>query len=439
MISTINMNSVITIALIFLMCANLRAQLLFDSEPEVRVQIINTLEKLRVFFHGDWIIKGTDFEMEVTDESGLFKIHTDSQAIQIHYNDKTINTEVNHLDLYCQTQDGTIKIRDVPYGVGWWWEGKEDRIYEGVIRIFLGETGTFDVIVQLPLEAYLKGVVPYEMGNDSPLEALKAQAVAARSEAIIALTSGLYSGEHHDLTSDVECQVFSGNEKRTQNSDRAVEETKSLILSEKGQPINAYYASNCGGHSELIKNVWPDRPVPDTYKLAGRDSENRINLNLQSEKDARQWIFSKPEVYCNPDLGVELPDWSKKNFRWKRVTDVSTLSRNITGENTREDILNIRILKRGISGRIKSARFVFENDSILVEGELAIRQLWKPALRSSCFIIQMESDKIVLHGAGWGHGVGMCQSGAIALAKRGVSFRMILRHYYREADIIKIY
>ena len=433
------MHTVISISLICLMCADLQAQLLFDSEPQIRVQIINTLEKLNVIFNGDWVIEGIDFKIEVPEENSLHKFYIDNGAIHIQSNNKTINTEDSHLDLYCRTQDGTIKIRDVPYGVGWWWEGKEDRVYEGLISLFKGETGTFNVIVQLPLEAYLKGVVPYEIGNDSPVEALKAQAVAARSEAIIALTSGLYSGEHHDLTSDVECQVFSGNNKRTQISDRAVEETKSLVLSEKGQPINAYYASNCGGHSELIKNVWPERPDPNTYNLAGRDDENRINLNLQSEKDVRQWIFSKPRVYCNPDLGLELPNWSKTNFRWQRIIDINTLSGMIAGEKSWGDILNIRILRRGVSGRINKARVIFERDSILVEGELTIRHLWKPALRSSCFVVEKDSDKFVLHGAGWGHGVGMCQSGAIALAKSGSSFRTILRHYYPRSEIIEIY
>ena len=164
--------------------------------------------------------------------------------------------------LQSSSENATLTIKNVPFGVGWWWEGKEDRTYEGELNIYKTNENKFEVVVHLPLEQYLKGVVPYEIGTDSPLEALKAQAVAARSEAIIALNSKLYSGEHYDLTSDVECQVFSGNRRRTEKSDLAVDETKSLILSENGKPINAYYASNCGGHSELIINVWGDRPTP---------------------------------------------------------------------------------------------------------------------------------------------------------------------------------
>lgn len=123
----------------------------------------------------------------------------------------------------------------------------------------------------MPIEDYLKGVVPYEIGSDSPIEALKAQAVAARTEAIVALRSELYSGEHYDLTSDVECQIFSGDHKRTVQSDLAVELTRGLILTEHGKPINAYYSSNCGGHSETIKNVWPDRPEAESYSTSQSD------------------------------------------------------------------------------------------------------------------------------------------------------------------------
>ena len=119
-----------------------------------------------------------------------------------------------------------MNIKNIPFGVGWWWENKEDRTYEGEFHFYVTNENKFEIVIHLPLEEYLKGVVPYEIGGDSPLEAIKAQAVAARSEAIMALTSNLYRGEHHDLTSDVECQVFSGNKKRTEVSNRAVVETK---------------------------------------------------------------------------------------------------------------------------------------------------------------------------------------------------------------------
>ena len=312
-------------------------------------------------------------------------------------------------------------------------------IYEGKFNLYLSMNHTIEVVITLPLETYLLGVVPYEMGNDSPLESLKAQAVAARSEATMALISKLYSGPHHDLTSDVECQVFSGNLKRTFLTDRAVRETKSLILAEDRRPINAYYASNCGGHSEVIQNVWPERPNPESYNLAATDNKKRNSVELEEEHSVRKWIMSQPQVYCNPYLGIDLPPWSQKNFRWKKIMDVKNISKMIAGEDDWGNLLDIKVIERGLSGRIIKAQFIFENERLEIEGELAIRQLWKPALRSSCFFVEKDADNFILHGAGWGHGVGMCQSGAVAQAKNGKEFISMLKHYYRKAELLKLY
>jgi SpoIID/LytB domain protein len=374
-----------------------------------------------------------------SEKCGLVVLSINDGKIYIQKNEERIDTGVKRIRLTCSSDSAEILIRDVPYGVGWWWEGKEDRTYEGEISIRSGVDNNLEVVVKLPLEEYLKGVVPYEMGNDSPLESLKAQAVAARSEAVIALTSKLYNGDNYDLTSDVECQVFSGNKKRTAVTNKAVIETKGIILSEGGHPINAFYASNCGGHSELIKNVWPDRPDPKSYQVALKDTKERTALDLSNENIARKWIFSQPEVYCNPNLETELPSWSQKNFRWKKVITVDSISNMIAGDREIGSLLKIIPLKRGNSGRMYQARFVFKKDSLDIEGELAIRQQWQPSLRSSCFVIDKIDDTFVLNGAGWGHGVVMCQSGAVAQAMQGEDYISILKHYYQKVELITIY
>jgi SpoIID/LytB domain protein len=433
------MKNTITIIFFFLITPTIHSQDLFDQEPNVRVRIIDSLDKLEISFDGRWILTVGSHKESVTQESGQVIFSIEGDRIQIQIDHESFNTGADRLVLNCASDGGTLSIRDVPYGVGWWWEGKEDRTYEGELSVYICAGNKFEVIVKLPLEEYLNGVVPYEMGNDSPLEALKAQAVAARSEAVIALTSKLYSGEHHDLTSDVECQVFSGNQKRTGLTDTAVKETRGIIVSEDDKPINAYYASNCGGHSELIKNVWPDRPDPKSYQVALKDAMDRVVLDLSNENTVHDWIFSQPEVYCNPYLGIELPPWSQKNFRWKKVMSVDVISEMIAQGNMRGDLVEIKVLRRGVSGRINLARFVFEKDSFEVEGELAVRQLWHPALRSACFVVDKDTDNFVLHGAGWGHGVGMCQSGAISQAKQGTTFYSILEHYYHKARLMTLY
>jgi SpoIID/LytB domain protein len=411
---------------------------LFKSEPIVRVKIINSVDTLRISFYGNWLLNnGPQTKLTANDDEVKFFI--DNDKIKLLKAGQIQNIESEHFILSCPEKNGTVEIKDVPYGVGWWWENKEDRIYEGELHLYKTKENKFEAVIHLPLEQYLKGVVPYEIGNDSPIEAMKAQAVAARSEAIMALNSKLYRGEHHDLTSDVECQVFSGNKKRTSSSDQAVTETKSLILTEEGKPINAYYASNCGGHSELIKNVWGDRPGVDSYIVSGFDSKDSAKIDLSDSNNLRQWLFSNPPSYCNPNIHNDLPMWSQNNFRWKVELTAETISRMVAKGKDLGTLLDIEILKRGESGRAYSAKYIFEKDSFEVKGELKIRQTISPPLRSSCFVVDKVDSGFVFYGAGWGHGVGMCQSGTITMAKNGSGFEEILKHYYRSAALTKAY
>ncbi|MFA7418488.1 MAG: SpoIID/LytB domain-containing protein [Melioribacteraceae bacterium] len=414
------------------------ARTLFQSEPIVRVRIINSVDTLRISFNGEWLLNNdSETKLTLEDDDVLFVINNDE--IKLLKAGRSSNIESAHFVLRCREKKGTLKIKDVPYGVGWWWENKEDRIYEGELHFYRTKENKFEVVVHLPLEEYLKGVVPYEIGNDSPLEAMKAQAVAARSEAVMALNSKLYRGEHHDLTSDVECQVFSGTKKRTTSSDLAVTETKNLILSENGKPINAYYASNCGGHSELIKNVWGDRPGVESYSVSNFDSEDSNEIDLSNGVDLRKWLFSNPPSYCNPNIHGDLPTWSQNNFRWKVEITKEAISKMAAKGKDLGNLLDIKVLKRGESGRAYLAKFIFEKESLDVKGELKIRQMISPPLRSACFVVDKTDSGFVFYGAGWGHGVGMCQSGAIAMAKDGTGFEAILKHYYKKARLVNAY
>lgn len=415
------------------------SQPFYQSQPTVRVRILNNTNTLKILFNDDWVLTSESTTKQFLLEDGEAVFTTENNKIKIADSNGESSISDDKFILQSSNASGALTIKNVPYGVGWWWEGKENRIYEGELHIYKTEDNKFDVVVHLPLEQYLKGVVPYEIGPDSPLEALKAQAVAARSEAIIALNSKLYSGDHYDLTSDVECQVFSGNGRRTEQSDLAVEETKSLILTEKGKPINAYYASNCGGHSELIKNVWGERPAPESYRISQFDWEDQNDLDLSIEENVRKWIFSSPPSYCNPNINRELPEWSQNNFRWKREFTFDEASKMTSKGKDLGNLLNIEILERGTSGRAYFAKFIFEKDSIEDRGELKIRQMFSPPLRSSCFVVDKADTGFVLQGAGWGHGVGMCQSGAITMANSGKNFEQILKHYYRKAILMRVY
>ena len=425
--------------LIILLVYSGMAQQLFNQEPQVRVRIINTLDTLNISLRGEWSFRNTSAAKMTLPVDAQIQLINKAGQISVFDSSGTLLAKTPSFMFGSNNDTASVEIKSVPFGVGWWWAGVEDRVYEGAFHIYIGTHQEMNVVVQLPLETYLKGVVPYEIGGSSPLEALKAQAVAARSEAVMALTSKLYSGEFYDLTSDVECQVFSGNKKRTARSDQSVSETGGLIISEGGQAMHAFYASNCGGRAELIENVWPGRNRLASYGVSLSDNLERKGPSLKWGWKARRWIRSPPDVYCNPDLNTLLPGWSKKNFRWSREFTRQELTDMLTDDRDLGLFKRIRVLKRGPSGRIYKARIVFEKGQLDIDGELTLRQLFSPSLRSSTFYVKRRGDNVVIRGAGWGHGVGMCQSGAVAQAIQGRSFEQILKHYYSKADLLNIY
>ena len=419
------------------------SQYLFNEEPIVRVRIIYSLDSLRITFNDEWEMYNSDLSVNSIlskDDSLLFVLKSDSISI-INYS-TNINVIKDKVFLRATDSNSTIKIFDVPYGIGWWWQGAEDRIYEGDFVISANENNKLDVIISLPLEKYLCGVVPYEIGSDVPIEALKSQVIAARSETVTALISGKYKGNNFDLCADVECQVFAGNNKRTIQTDKAVEETEGLCLFYGDEVIGAYYASNCGGISENVENVWSSRSGSVPYWSSHFDSDSTLTFDPVNK--AIEWIESNPDVYCNPSFHPELPSWSKNNFRWQVEISNDELTLNINKIKHIGTLKDIIILKRGNSGRIIKAKFIGAEDSLILNSELEIRKIKSPPFRSSCFVFEKEfnEDGIEFYkfkGAGWGHGVGMCQSGAVARAYTGQTFYQILKHYFPETTIKKVY
>ncbi len=418
-------------------------QSLFNEEPLVRVRIIYSLDSLNITFNSEWKL------YDSTSKFSLDFFKSDSISLSISDNliflknpkpDSSIT--LNKISLKRFLESGTLIIKNVPYGIGWWWEGKEDRVYEGDFDIYINADKKFDVIITLPLEKYLCGVVPYEIGNDAPLEALKAQVIAARSETVEALITKKYSGENFDLCADVECQVFAGNNKRTLITDQAVYDTRGLCLFYGDDVIGAYYASNCGGMSENVENVWPERSGAVPYWSSHFDSDDELSFN--PNENPSEWIESNPDVYCNPYFHPELPEWSKKNFRWQVEMNSEELTTNLNEIKKIGPIKEIIPITRGNSGRIIKAKFIGEIDSLELNSELEIRKIKKPPFRSSCFVVdkfvQSDGTKMFLFkGAGWGHGVGMCQSGAVARAYSGQTFTEILNHYFQQTEIKKVY
>lgn len=410
------------------------------EEPRIRVRIINSLSSIHINFNDKWHITTGDRKTATDAEKGSrLTVETEKSQLILRGGAHAAIVQSDSIKMSSSTRFGELEIEGVPFGIGWWWGGRENRKYSGDISFYPLADGNIEVVIDVLLEDYLCGVVPYEMGADSPIAALQAQAVAARSEAVMALRSAVYSGPHYDLTSDVECQVFAGNNKRTKKSDTAVKMTQGIVLFANEKPMHAYYSSNCGGHSEKIENVWPDRKRPLPYQNGYFDSKNIYPVDLSSEKLISRWLASRPDVYCNPDFNPQLPEWSAKNFRWSQSFSTAALTRLIARNKDIGNLIEIKPLNRGVSGRISHVQFIGTKDTLDVQSELAIRQIWQPPLRSACFTANKKDGYFILNGAGWGHGVGMCQSGAISQANQGISFEDILMQYYRGAHLKQVY
>jgi len=406
-------------------CTSPDQHLQFEQEPMIRVLLADGKSSVTLSFSGE--IEATNDKVHFNKNSTI--TFTASQG-QIDVQED--NTTLFRADSLKLLPDDQIKIDDVPYGVGWWWGGEEDRLYSGELYVHADSDSALQVILHLPLEEYVKGVIPYEIGVDSPIEALKAQALAARTESAKALREGKYRGDRYDICADVDCQVYAGDNKRTPRTDSAVTLTSGEVIVYEYELIDAYFASNCGGKSERVEKVWPWRGGAKPYLVSNYDSKKEV-LPIDPHSSPEKWINSSPEVYCNPELHPQLPSWSKKNFRWERAIPLNELTLDD------EIVSDLRIIERGESGRLHQVEVTVPSGKIVLDYELAIRKLTNPPLRSSNFVFRKNIDEWVFTGAGWGHGVGLCQSGAVARAYEGHQYSEILRHYYVGSEIVTVY
>ncbi|MCH8496605.1 MAG: SpoIID/LytB domain-containing protein [Balneolales bacterium] len=196
---------------------------LFDAEPDVRVRIIEGANELTLNSESTIRARLSDRDASLSPPVTISVINRNNNPlmqISTTDGDQYLTSEL------LLSPTSVFTIENVPYGVGWWWGGVETRSYEGQLHVYIDSLNAIDAVLNLPMEEYLKGVIPYEIGPASPLEALKAQAIAARSEIVQTMITGKYRGEFHDVCADVECQVFAGNIRRSERSDSAVTLTR---------------------------------------------------------------------------------------------------------------------------------------------------------------------------------------------------------------------
>lgn len=348
-----------------------------------------------------------------------------------------------------RVQADRMHIDDIDVGSGFHWQDRKQQRYDGVLEIRLDRYGRITVVNELDLEEYLKGVVPSEMPMTFPQEALRAQAVAARVEAFSKV--GIrHPVDPFDVCDEVHCQAFSGSTQHSEATRRAVESTRGLVMVYRNKLISAFYCAVCGGHTENNDNVWLLEPQPYLRGVldSGNKAVRRLGSALRSEDNVRKWIDSTPDVYCNV-LNSDSPylQYSKRYFRWQVSYSRQELER-ILQKKTRQrfgNLLDLRPLKRGVSGRLIELEVVGTRRRFTLSRELPIRQaLSETTLFSACFYVEKQGpprspERFILKGAGWGHGVGMCQIGAAVMAEQGHRFDNILKHYYQGVRLERLY
>jgi SpoIID/LytB domain protein len=396
-------------------------------QAEALISKLSQKESLRPFVHEE-LVRAPRGIIGVYDERGRL-IHRASDSVYFG----TIGA-------------GRIQIDDVEHSRGYRSHGRQTRSYWGHVYVVIDRTGKLAVTNSVGAEILLKGLVPAEIFATAPLEALKAQAVTARGEIFSKLGHRHY-GEPYHLCSEMHCQVYAGAGFERDTTSRAVEETRGLLAvrprkSEDGplSLVDSVYSSTCGGFSEDNEIVW-DNPASESLRarLDGIASDPALAAFSDglTEENVRAWLESYPPAECARSSFVR-----KDKFRWSRTFEGAELDR-IVDRLGIGSLHDIRVLGRGKGGRVKGLRFIGANATVDVVRELPVRRLFDN-LSSGMFVLDLERAKggvksVTFTGGGWGHGVGMCQVGAIGRAERGQDFRKILAHYYNGATVVGIY
>jgi len=344
-----------------------------------------------------------------------------------------------------------VTLKDIEVGEGFHFSRQENRSYKGEIEIMFGDSGKLYAINVLTLESYLEGVLPGEMLSTFPLEALKAQSIAARTFFLYNF-GRRFRDAPYDVTDDVRSQVFIGASKRDKKIETAIRETRGLVLKYNGKLCSTPYSAICGGHTEFAENVWDGDGEPYLQGVLDELSSKSLpeSFDLSQEENVGKWVNSSPKVNCNvKEYGApKFVSYSTKYFRWEQSysrPELEGIIRQKTGHDV-GSLIDIVPMQRGVSGRLIEVKILGTLDSFTVRKELNIRRAFsKSALYSACFVVEKSggsdglADEFVFKGAGWGHGVGMCQVGAAMMAFNHKKAAHILRHFYRGAKVDKFY
>ena len=440
----------------------------YDKEPEVKVGIVSG-QKIHFSLNKPYLAKGEtvigEQEVEFSEGGVLWN-----------------GNQYSSLTFHPQSADASFSLNDVTIGVNFHWERKETQTFLGTLR-FVVESDKICAINELPVEKYLESVISSEMSATSSLELLKAHAVISRSWLLAQMKkrrdvaeSGnnffsftkkedmlirWYDREDHtifDVCADDHCQRYQGITKETSpHVAEAIRQTKGQVLLDGDEICDARFSKCCGGVTEEFQYCWED--TPKNYLTAVRDIALGIEStlpNLTNEEEAEKWIRFNPPAFCNTQdkriLSQVLNDYDQETvdfYRWE-VTLTQEKLQQLIADRLKMDlgsILDMKSVERGTSGRISKLQIIGTEKTFTIGKELEIRRTLSDShLLSSAFIVdkydideQGVPQRFELIGAGWGHGVGLCQIGAAMMGEEGYLYDAILLHYYQGAEIKKLY
>ncbi len=326
----------------------------------------------------------------------------------------------------------TLTVADVPAGTGGSQleTGTEDRRYWGAVYVTVDHDGSLLAANAVPEDKLLAGLVPSEMYPDAPPAALEAQAIAARTELLQKIGRRNLT-DPFLLCSTQQCQVYAGAGKEDPRTTKAVDKTRGMVLlRDGGGLVDIRYSASCGGHTEDNEAIWGGDADPS---LRGRTDDPKGAMSRVTEDNIDAFLDGGADAWCGKGkLG-------KGRFRWTEKLGADDLSTRVAVEYPQIGrVKSISAKKRGVSGRIGVLAIQGEKGSVDVTGDLHIRRLLG-GLKSTLFKVGREGDAFVFHGAGFGHGVGMCQMGAIGMATAGKPHAAILGHYYRGTHLHRLY
>jgi SpoIID/LytB domain protein len=437
------------------------------NEPQISVGIV-AAESISVTFDGIYSVGGDTLSTDA-----LQRITIDNTAIAWR------GEEFSELLFTPTDMDScSFTLEDVVIGIGFHWERHERQRFRGALRIII-ENGLLRAINVVGVEEYLTSVISSEMSATSSVELLKAHAVISRSWLLSQIAQrdkkrheqncGVqtddelirwYDREDHelfDVCADDHCQRYQGITRRTtETALQAVRATRGEVLTANGEICDARFSKCCGGAMEEFQYCW--EPREHSYLRRGLDSDDASAIlpDLTQEDEARRWILSTPKSFCNTSdrrvLSQVLNGYDRETadfYRWRTEYTQQELS-ELIGQRSGVDfghIVALNPVSRGVSGRLWKLQIVGTKRTMTIGKELEIRRtLSHSHLYSSAFVVEPKDvsadgipGRFVIIGAGWGHGVGLCQIGAAMMSERGYKYDEILHHYYYATNIEKLY